>query len=158
MILTSDRADTPTQVSEGLANEPPMIAEARTGTLVGFVPTGEPLINIAGEPDQHAILGRSCVALRSSDIGRSLVLLFENGDRHRPLIVGVIQPPTVVGLAEVEIDGRVVVLKAEQSIVLQCGDASIALSRDGKIVIRGKHVVSHASGVNRIRGGSVELN
>jgi hypothetical protein len=41
---------------------------------------------------------------------------------------------------------------------LRCGEASISLSRDGKVVIRGRHIVSHASGVNRIRGGSVELN
>jgi hypothetical protein len=42
--------------------------------------------------------------------------------------------------------------------VLRCGEGSITLTRDGKIVLRGKHIVTHASGVNRIRGGSVELN
>jgi hypothetical protein len=49
-------------------------------------------------------------------------------------------------------------ITARESITLKCGDASITLNRDGKIVLRGAHVVSHASGVNRIRGGSVELN
>ena len=59
---------------------------------------------------------------------------------------------------EVTVDGKHVALSAHDSITLRCGDASITLNREGKIVIRGAHVVTHASGVNRIRGASVELN
>lgn len=59
---------------------------------------------------------------------------------------------------EFQIDGDTVVFNAKQSIVLRCGEASITLQSDGKVVIRGIHVISHAKGVNRIRGGSVQLN
>lgn len=59
---------------------------------------------------------------------------------------------------EFEIDGRTFTVNATDSIALRCGAASITLHHDGRIVLRGVHIVSHASGVNRIRGGSVELN
>jgi len=51
-----------------------------------------------------------------------------------------------------------VVLEAEQEVVLRCGDASITLRRDGKVVLRGAYVETRAKGLNRIRGGSVKIN
>ena len=70
------------------------------------------------------------------------------------------EPPQGVSprAMEFEIDGRTLTVNATDSIILRCGAASITLHHDGRIVLRGVHVVSHASGVNRIRGGSVELN
>ena len=49
-------------------------------------------------------------------------------------------------------------LEAAAALTLTCGKASITLHRDGKVVIRGVDVVSRASGTNRIRGGTIELN
>ena len=43
-------------------------------------------------------------------------------------------------------------------IVLRCGEASITLTRAGKVLIRGAYVLSRSSGTNRIQGGSVEIN
>lgn len=56
------------------------------------------------------------------------------------------------------IDGKQLVLEGQEEIVLRCGDASITLDRTGKISIRGKYVLSRATGVNRILGGSVQVN
>ena len=50
------------------------------------------------------------------------------------------------------------VLKAQQEIVLECGKASITLTRAGKVLIRGAYLLSRSSGVNRIKGGSVQIN
>lgn len=50
------------------------------------------------------------------------------------------------------------VLTAEREIVLQVGKASITLTQAGKIILRGTYVLSRSSGVNRIKGGSVEIN
>jgi hypothetical protein len=55
-------------------------------------------------------------------------------------------------------DGKRVILSADREIVLRCGKASITLTRSGKIILKGTHLVSHATGVNRIRGGAVEIN
>ena len=47
---------------------------------------------------------------------------------------------------------------AESEIVLRCGEASITLTRAGKVLIRGTYLLSRSSGVNRIKGGSVQIN
>ncbi|MEP7119602.1 MAG: hypothetical protein ABJE95_01785, partial [Byssovorax sp.] len=36
--------------------------------------------------------------------------------------------------------------------------SSITLTRAGKILIRGAYVLTRSSGVNRIQGGSVQIN
>jgi hypothetical protein len=56
------------------------------------------------------------------------------------------------------VDGKQVVLEAKDEIVLRCGQASITLRRNGRIVIRGTYVETRSSGVNRIKGGSVQIN
>ena len=58
----------------------------------------------------------------------------------------------------VYIDGKQLVLEAQEEIVFRCGDASISLNKNGKIAIRGKYLLSRATGVNRILGGSVQVN
>ena len=62
-------------------------------------------------------------------------------------------------LRELEIGGEErLELTAEREIVLRCGKASITLTRAGKVLIRGDYISSRSSGVNKIKGGSVQLN
>ena len=49
-------------------------------------------------------------------------------------------------------------LHARHAIELHCGEASFRMSADGRIELRGSTLVSHATGLNRIRGASVKLN
>ena len=56
------------------------------------------------------------------------------------------------------VDGKRVVLEGKEEIVLKCGEASITLTKAGKILIRGKYLLNRSSGVNRIMGGSVQVN
>ena len=56
------------------------------------------------------------------------------------------------------LDGKRVVLEGKEEIVLKCGEASITLTKAGKILIRGKYLLNRSSGVNRIMGGSVQVN
>lgn len=51
-------------------------------------------------------------------------------------------------------------LKVEsgKELVIACGKAKIALRADGRIEIRGGHLVSRSSGANKIRGASVTIN
>ena len=57
-----------------------------------------------------------------------------------------------------EVDGEKTVVTAQKEIVLRCGKASITLTRAGKVLIRGAYLLSRSSGVNRIKGGSVQIN
>jgi hypothetical protein len=56
------------------------------------------------------------------------------------------------------VDGKRVELRGEDEIVLRCGEASITLRRNGRIVVRGTHVESSSKGINRIKGGAVQIN
>lgn len=55
-------------------------------------------------------------------------------------------------------DGKSVVIEGEEEVTLRCGKASISLRRDGRVVVKGAYVETHASGTNRIKGGSVQIN
>jgi hypothetical protein len=56
------------------------------------------------------------------------------------------------------VDGKRVLIEGQEEITLTCGAASITLTKAGKILIRGTYLQSRSSGVNRILGGSVQVN
>ncbi len=62
------------------------------------------------------------------------------------------------GAVQVEIDGETLTITARRQIVLRCGEASITLTRAGKVLINGSYVASRSSGANKIKGGSIQLN
>jgi hypothetical protein len=64
------------------------------------------------------------------------------------------KPETV----EVDKDGERLVVSAKEQLVLRCGKASVTLTKAGKVLIQGSYVLSRSSGVNRIKGASVQLN
>lgn len=135
------------------------------GKLVGFTQSGTtPLVTFHGQPGTAALPARTTVDLHGIHIGRDAVLMFEDGDPARPIIVGCLRRegdktlPERAGTVEVDADGERLVVSARKGLVLRCGKASITLSKDGRIVVRGAQVVSHSSGLNRIRGGSVQIN
>jgi len=49
-------------------------------------------------------------------------------------------------------------VEAGREIVLQCGEASIALRADGRIVIRGGYILSRSTGAHKIKGATVQIN
>ena len=59
---------------------------------------------------------------------------------------------------EVVVDGKRVTIEGAEEITLKCGKASITLTKAGKILIRGTYLSNRSSGVNRILGGSVQIN
>lgn len=50
------------------------------------------------------------------------------------------------------------VIEARHNLTLKCGQGSITIRHDGKILIKGKDLVSHAQRMNRIKGGAVAIN
>lgn len=96
----------------------------------------------------------SLVPITSMHLGREAAVAPLDGGRY--LLVGLIQPPLPQPV--VMVDGERVILEAGREVVLRSGNASIVLHADGRVFIRGARIVSEASGANRIRGGSVQLN
>ncbi len=141
------------------------IGGAVVGVIVAFVEHGTvPLVTYAGQPGTAAIPARTTVDLHGAHVGRRAVLLFEDGDPQRPIVVGCLRDavegalPEAPGRVEVDADGERLVVSAKRQMVLRCGKASITLTRAGKVLVEGSYVVSSASGVNRIKGGSVQIN
>jgi Domain of unknown function (DUF6484) len=145
----------------------PRPGEVTVGVLVGFAASGEPLVDHPENPSGAPLPARFTVPLDPSDIGREAALLFEGGDPGKPILLGLLRVPAPVvpkaeparvEAVEVRRDGESIVLSAEREIVLSCGKASITLTRAGKILIRGAYVLTRSAGVNRIQGGSVQIN
>jgi hypothetical protein len=127
------------------------------GVLWGLDERGGPLVRFDGAPGDRAVPARSVVPLDSGAVGREAVLLFEQGDPQRPLVMGVLRSPRPEPV-RTEIDGEKLVLTAEREIVLRCGEASLTLTRAGKVLIQGTYVLMQSSGANRIKGAVVEIN
>lgn len=133
------------------------------GELLALADGGTtPLVRFDGQP--VAVRARSTVDLHGPHIGQPVVLMFEGGDTTRPIVMGVVRqaagwpladPPAQV---DVDADGRRLVVSAKEQMVLRCGKASITLTKAGKVLIEGSYVLSRSTGVNRVKGGSVQLN
>lgn len=58
----------------------------------------------------------------------------------------------------VYVDGKQVSIEGAEQVTFKCGKASITLTKSGKILIRGTYLLNRSTGVNRIMGGSVQIN
>jgi hypothetical protein len=142
----------------------PPLPSVVIGELLALADDGcTPLLRYPSQPGSAALRARSVVDLHSAHIGRSVVLSFEGGDPTRPIVMGVLHQAGDQGLeapgqVQVDADGQRLVVSAKEQLVLQCGAASITLTKAGKVLIQGNYVSSRSSGVNRVHGGSVQLN
>jgi hypothetical protein len=144
--------------------EPARRYEVVIGTVVEVPPAGDPLVEYEGPDDE--VVRRAALATVEIDAraaGHPVTLMFISGDLDRPVITGRIEPgraspPKITRTQSLVLDGRELVLEADSLLTLRCGKSSLTLTRDGRIVLRGTNLVSRASGVNRIRGGTIKLN
>lgn len=139
------------------------------GVFSGTSANGQALVHYPGIPDDEPVAAISTGHLGEQSQGRELALGFINGNPMSPIILGLIQnttdaePVTTTSEAtkpdvDVNIDGEKLILSADREIVLKCGKSSITLTRAGKVIVKGAYVSNHSTGVNRIKGGSVQIN
>jgi len=154
------------------------------GTLTSFSANGEPCVSFFDA--NKDIVAISTVGLSKSHIGRKVALLFSDGNINAPVIMGLIHNPLYemlekssqqkqttdnhhgentkvllndeINTEDVLIDGNKITFNAKDIIVLKCGESSITLTKSGKILIRGNYLLNRSTGVNRIMGGSVQVN
>ena len=155
------------------------MGEVVIGSLSALSEKGKPLVSYkAFSQDFAQVEALSTLGVLSKDVGKQISLLFVEGDVNKPIVIGFIHNPLESMLETYDekvtlqtippdatsrdstllLDGKNINLEAQDSIKLQCGEASISLNKSGKIVIRGKYILNRASGVNRILGGSVQVN
>ncbi|CAN5718122.1 DUF6484 domain-containing protein [soil metagenome] len=146
----------------------PTGAAPTTARLYGFDLQDAPVLSGFAQWPGELVTARTTVALRQAMIGSRVLVLHEDGDWRRPIVVGVLQdagsdlvvaPGTVTPTAvQVRSDDERLTLTAEREIVLRCGDASITLTRAGKVIIKGNYVLSRSTGYNKIKGAAIDIN
>jgi hypothetical protein len=135
-----------------------------TARFHGFALDDSPVIAALPQLPGELVPARTVVGLRRDEVGASVVVVFEGGDVRRPIVLGVLQdslprrPAEEVRGVTVHADDERYEIKAEREIVLRCGDASITLTRAGKVLIKGNYVLTRSTGANRIKGAVVDIN
>src|ERR1700679_34198 len=142
------------------------ISGVRLGVLVAIKDDGRtPLVVFLGQRGSAAVAARTTMDMHGVHIGREVVLMFEDGDPGQPIVIGCIvqteaatTPSPAAGTVEVEGDGERLLVSAKEQLVLRCGKTTITLTKAGKVLIQGTYISSRSSGVNRVKGGSIQLN
>ncbi len=134
------------------------------GELIGITDDGHtPFVTFRDQAGTTAIAARSVVDLHAAHIGRQVVLVFEDADPARPIVMGVLRDAGNSALAprpgtvEVDRDGERMIVDAKEQLVLRCGKAKLTLTRAGKVLIEGTYISSRSSGVNRLKGASIQI-
>ena len=157
--------------------------------VVGQDREGRPLVQLM--PNAMPVSARWALTAPAPPVSQSnpsVLVLFEEGDPRRPIIVGYLEDPdapapsAAAPLHEIDgrataadppapssskpeawtldarVDGKSVRIEARDELVLSCGKATVTLRRNGKVIVRGTYVETHSAGTNRIKGGQVRIN
>jgi hypothetical protein len=139
-----------------------VVAAAAAGTRVGQVAALlDDAILVACEPDGAIV---ACDLLETAAAkapalaeGETVLVVVPEGGGGRGVVLGRVLRRGAPSAAS---DGppEEILLEATKGLTLKVGEGSITLREDGKVLIRGRDLVSHAKRTNRIRGGTVAIN
>lgn len=134
---------------------------AATGTRVGRVAALlDEAVLVAFPPDGAIVacdlLEPPGVGMRPLGEGETVLVTHPEGNDGRGVILGRVLRPAAGDASQ----GRPeeILLEARKGLTLKVGEGSITLREDGKVLVRGRDLVSHARRTNRIRGGTVAIN
>lgn len=124
------------------------------GEVTGAAADGRPLVRwpAAAAPTAALVAAMPHAPDWRRSGGTRVVLTFVDGDPKRPLVLALLDAPTAPRLP------RTLRIAAGEELTIECGKAKIHLRADGRIEIRGEHLVSRSRGPNKVKGGSVHLN
>lgn len=126
-------------------------------------------VDFQGNP-HGPVPARSTVEILETYENRKVVLVFENGDFRRPVIIGLIQDHPVAGrsdaltelnrkeIIDILVDGEKLVVDAKKTIEIRCGKSSLMLNPDGKVILKGEQITTRARGTNKVKGAAVRIN
>ena len=138
-----------------------LATEAPAGSRVGKVAAllEEAVLVACGPGDEIVacdVLEPRAAGARPLAEGDAVLVVVPEGNGGRGVVLGRLLRPAATGAVEAPPDE--IVLEARKGLTLKVGEGSITLREDGKVVVRGRDLVSHARRQNRIRGGSVSIN
>jgi hypothetical protein len=89
--------------------------------------------------------------------GERVLVWSAEGDGEEPVVLGRIGPRARPGARRLAAPEEIV-LEAGGRLALRCGEGSVELRGDGKILVKGADLVSAARRTHRIKGGAVSIN
>jgi hypothetical protein len=155
------------------------------GKVTSINDHGNPLIAYNEATQVLPIEALTTVPLNESSIGKDVAISFAQNQGGVPIVMGVIrrilddvisQQTKTTSSAEVAhdeitnllnddaskpeiiVDGNKLELSAADEITLRCGKSSITLNKNGKILIKGEHMLNRIAGSYKIKSGSIQLN
>ena len=124
--------------------------------VTGVDGEGAPLVQVepGEDPRPARVVWMNDVPDWDRCVGVRAVVALQDGD-EQPIILGLLDPPS--GAQEVTAP-KALRIESEEELVIECGKSKISLRADGRIEIRGGHLISRSSGPNKIKGASVHIN
>jgi hypothetical protein len=127
------------------------VIEVTEGGDIGVVVPGDPPLRL------------HCDVLRTADrpaltlsLGARVLVLLPAAGEERGCVLGLVgayespQP-------DVETP-RTLHLEAQQRLELKCGESALTMDADGRVLLKGKDIVTRARRTQKIRGGTVHIN
>lgn len=168
----------PAEGAEGSPASPPPPAGTALATLVGRAAeawtvrhgdvscTAQVLTSVAAaDLDACAASGGRVLVQFVDDPRCPAVILGVVGRAREPAATSATSPPPArsaspepAALRDMLVQGRRVTLQAGDELTLRCGQASLTLDADGRIVIKGVEIASRALRNHKIKGGTVNIN
>lgn len=124
------------------------------GRIKGIDDSGLPVVSTSEGDEAPADVVWMARPPRWSDCEGLRVAVALAGEERRPLVLGLLDPPPPTR----EKTPETLRVESRRELVIECGKSKIALRADGRIEIRGGHLISRSSGPNKIKGGSVHIN
>jgi hypothetical protein len=90
--------------------------------------------------------------------GASVLMVFEDANPFRPIILGPLFDRISSFPKTPSQSPNNAMVEAQEEILLRCGESSLSMKKDGKIVLKGRTIVSRASRTNKMRGALVAIN
>lgn len=141
----------------------------RIGRIVAVRPPDVIQVDFPGNP-HGPLTAVSTVAIDAAHCDGSVLLVFENSDFRRPVIVGLIREQPVTDhpkaltelnrgqIVDILVDGEKLVVDAKKEIEIRCGRSSLIMKPDGKVVLKGDDVTTRARRTNKVKGAAVRIN
>lgn len=121
----------------------------------------------AAKPVQaRCAVAESALPAREELAGAAVLLVFEERDPARPIIIGFVRErlwaakPAVQAppQQDVHIVQSKVLIEGHEELTLRCGQGAITMTADGRVTIKGTRLTSRASETNKVRGAVVLIN
>jgi hypothetical protein len=166
------------------ASQPIPTGSVTQGWLVAIDHQGVAWIESAQTPPGKPVPAQSMLQFPASarafiSLPAKVLLSLIDNDPHQPVILGLLHPHFLQHadtsadydnpqdqnhinhrpVAEMQqIDARYIRIEGRDEIQLSCGDSSIALKKDGQVIIKGDRISTRARRLNRIKGANVRIN